>query len=125
MLPNSIISKLKKAKSQKECLKQAYEFLTSRYHGERLATYTRIYQLFYPTSVFWKRRGFIHCTTANNLLTILLVESGHFKKSDIRKKWTTIWIISPHQYLQVKVGKKWIDIDLWGKRFGDHSYGFH
>ena len=70
------------------------------------------------------------CTQQNYVLRLLLVKSGKFKDSEIRIKWTLVAYISPHQYLQVKVGKgNWVNVDMWGSSkgvpFGDYSHGFH
>ncbi len=114
-----VILELKKSHDQKECLEKVYALLTAKYHGERLKTYTKLFQLF-RKDIFWlwSRNGYLHCTNINYVAKILLVDSGFFQNSDIRLKWTFVWHISPHQYLQVKVGNQWINIDVWANAFG-------
>lgn len=132
-LPTEIqvtINDLKKSNTKEECLKQAYEIMNKKYRGYRIKTYTRLFDLF-TTDIkkLWSRSGFLHCTNINYVMRVLLIKSGHFQESDIRLKWTLIWYMSPHQYLQIKVANKWIDIDIWayayGIKFGDHAHGFH
>ncbi len=125
-----VAEQLKQSVSQKICLFNAYTILTEKYHGERLKTYTCLSDIFLrDIAVLWHKNGFLHCTNINYLLRVLLVKSGFFTESDIRLRWTHIWYISPHQYLQAKVGTEWIDVDVWayayGIRLGDKAHGFH
>jgi hypothetical protein len=124
-----IIQELKSKPNQKEALKCAYDFLCCKYKGERLKTIMKIYELFYfDLEVLWKKSGFLHCTNINKILEHLLISSGHFKKSDIKKRWTLIWYLSPHQFLQIKVGEEWVNVDVWaanfGVPFGKYAHGF-
>ena len=125
-----IVTKLKKSSNQEECLKLVYEILSAKYQGNRTKTYTNLCDVFMKnTNKLWKKSGFLHCTNMNFLARILLVKSGIFSENDIRLKWTQVWLISPHQYLQVKVGNSWKDVDIWarnfGIEFGDHAHGWH
>lgn len=127
----AIVEKLRRTSTKEECLQKAYDVLTAKYHGNRLKTYTRLWELF-PQSLgtIWKRKGFLHCTNFNRLLRFLLLQSGHFSDEHIRTCWTLIWYLSPHQYLQVNVGShRWIAVDVWahayGLRLGDYAHGFH
>ena len=104
--------------------------LTTKYRGYRLKTLTRIWEL-YESNVnrLWARNGFLHCSTLNYLMKILLVESDKFELEDIRFRWTQTNYLSPHQYMEVRVGDtRWIEVDLWGKaygvKFGKHAHGF-
>ena len=65
----------------------------------------------------------------NYLFMIFLVKSG-FDYKDINPKWTLVYYLSPHQYLNIKINKKKpINVDSWGKsygiKFGDYARGFH
>jgi hypothetical protein len=77
----------------------------------------------------WNRSGFLHCTNQNYLLALLLVKSRKFTENDIEPKWTLLWGLSPHQYLKVKVGDNYKNIDAWAARygigFGRYAHGFH
>ncbi|MCX6762092.1 MAG: hypothetical protein NTY33_04635 [Candidatus Moranbacteria bacterium] len=122
-----VILELKKSRDQKECLEKVYALLTAKYHGERLKTYTKLFQLF-RKDIFWlwNRIGYLHCTNINYVARILLVKSGFFEESDICLKWTLVWYVSPHQYLEVEVGDQWIVVDIWanafGIEFGDYAH---
>lgn len=125
------VSILKKSTNKETCLRTAYDILANKYHGNRLKTLTRLPELFVrDTDTLWKKKGFLHCTNINLLLEVLLMGSGHFHKKDIRRQWTLLWGVSPHQYLRVNVGKgKWLSVDIWAKTygiaFGDYAHGFH
>jgi hypothetical protein len=116
---SDVIASLRSCSSKNECLHCAYDVLTTRYHGDRLKTVGRLWQL-YPSSMssLWKRKGFLHCTNANRLLHFLLIESGHFTDHDIKLPWTIILPGSPHQYLRARIGKAWINVDIWAKAYG-------
>jgi hypothetical protein len=128
---NKVILKLKKSKNKRECLQNAYSILTRKYIGNRIKTYTCIFDLFYSNLYkIWSKSGFLHCNKINYLLRILLIKSGFFKESDIELKWTLLWYISPHQYLRIKIDDSHkINVDVWGKaykiKFGDYAHGFH
>lgn len=132
-LPKEIeefIHKLKKSKNKKQCIKKAYLFLSKRYRGYKLETYTKWYMIFDSNiNKIWSNPGFLHCTTLNYLIRILLIKSNFFKEEDIKLKWTMIKYISPHQYLEIRISKnEVINVDLWGKSyripFGDYAHGF-
>ncbi|PIR05407.1 hypothetical protein COV56_03025 [Candidatus Kuenenbacteria bacterium CG11_big_fil_rev_8_21_14_0_20_37_9] len=133
VLPNEmqkIINEIKKSLNKEECLKSAYKLLVAKYRGYRVMTYLKFFDVFkHDIGAFWSKNGFLHCTNINYVMRTLLVKSGFFTEDDIRLRWTQIWYISPHQYLQVKIDDKWINIDIWvhayGIKFGDHSHGFH
>lgn len=133
-MPNNmldVINNLKQSKNKIDCLHKAYDALTIRCQGHRWAAIVNFYNLFiYNPNKLWNKQKRIICTNMNNLMKILLVKSGFFKEADIKKKWTLVWFISPHQYLKVKIdNNKYINIDIWGKanniKFGDYAHGFH
>lgn len=126
-----IIQVLKATTSQEGCLRLAHETLISKYYGSRLKTYGRIYEIF-ETDVerLWSKSGFLHCHVLNYLLRILLIKSGWFSDDDIKLKYSLVWYISPHQYLQIKTKEnKVINVDIWsyiyGNKLGDYARGFH
>ena len=126
----AIVNELKQSPNQEACLRKAYNILITKYRGVRVKTYTRLFEAFTrDLGKLWRKNGFLHCTNINYVLRALLITSGWFKEADIRLVWTQIWLISPHQYLQVKVGEQWINIDIWayvyGIKFGDNAHGFH
>lgn len=121
-----VVDNLKaKSKTQEEYLKNAYSYITTHYKGGRFKT------LFYLRLVFADpfshRNGYIQCNVQNYLLRALLVKGGWFEEKDIQVK-TTILNFFTHQYLKVKVGKKWVDVDVHesykGVPLGTHSEWF-
>ncbi|NQV09054.1 hypothetical protein HQ529_04340 [Candidatus Woesearchaeota archaeon] len=123
------IEELKRLRNKKECLRKAYDVLTSKFYGERIKTYTRAYELFIlDIHKLWHRKGFMHCTHLNEMMRFLLVGSGFFKDKDIKKKWTILGYFSPHEYLKIKLDD-WMNVDIWaqhyGIRFGDYAHGIH
>ena len=125
-----IINEIKKSLNKEECLKNAYEILVAKHRGYRVMTYLKLFDVFkHDVKVLWGKNGFLHCTNINFLLRTILIRSDFFTDDEIRLRWTQIWYISPHQYLQVKVDDSWIDVDIWahahGIKFGDHAHGFH
>ena len=125
----AVVRRLKKTKSKEACLRMASEVLVRKYRGCLLYTYLNFLDLFAEVPKLWEKTGCLHCTNFGYLLRILLVKSGWFRQEDITDKWTLIWYISPHHYVEVKLGRnKKKDIDLWSKvygvRYGKHAHGF-
>jgi hypothetical protein len=129
-IEKSVIS-LCKLESKEKVLEKAYEIITTRYHGQKMATLIKAKSIFSAGAQdLWNRSGFLHCTNQNYLLTLLLIKSGHFTENDIRPKWTLLWGFSPHQYLRVKLSNnKFMDVDAWsaiyGIELGYHAHGLH
>ena len=61
--------------------------------------------------------GYMPCPQTNYLLRIFLVKSGWFKDEDIKRKHIFVNFV-PHQYLKVKIGDRWIDVDVGEKQRG-------
>ncbi len=127
---NAVIEELRKINDKELCLKKAYNIMIKKYHGERIRTYTRIFDIFsLNINSLWAKNGFLHCTSINYLLKTILIRTALFTEKDIKMKWTLVWYISPHQYLQVKINNKFINIDVWGRaygiEYGDYAHGFN
>lgn len=125
-----IINELKKALNKEECLKKVYKILIAKYSGNRIKTYTKLSDFFkHDINKLWGKSGFLHCTNINYVMRTLLIKSDFLKEDEIRLRWTLIWYITPHQYVQVKINDKWINVDVWansyGIKFGDNAHGFH
>jgi hypothetical protein len=122
---------LKSCKNQWDCLEKAHGIMAQKYHGEHFGTFLKFPKIFESDlEKMWSRSGFMHCHNLNFLMRILLVRSGFFQNDKIENKWTTIWLIFPHQYLRVKLKNgETTEVDVWGAahgiRLGDHAYGFH
>lgn len=124
------INEIKNSPSKEDCLRFVYDILVAKYHGSRVDTYTKLLNIFtHDIETLWNNSGFLHCSNINYIMRILLLKSGLFEENDIRFKWTLVWYISPHQYVQVRVNNSWINIDVWanfyGIKFGDYAHGWH
>lgn len=121
-------AKLAQTSSARECLEQAFSIVTSRYKGDRLHTVTNIYELVYPLRRLWRLNGHLLCTNLNRVLRDLLIQTQWYEVSDVRYRWTAIWLFSPHQYVQVYIDDDWVDVDVWGYAYGvplgEYSSGF-
>ncbi len=133
-MPNTFeeaVNILKTCNNKEECVEKAYELVTRKYRGYRIKTYTNLFSIFLnDIEKLWRRTGFMHCTQINSVIEQLLIASGHFTNGDIRKRWTQIWLFSPHQFLQIQINNnKWINVDAWSHPFGislgDYAHGFH
>jgi len=91
-------------------LARAYGFVTAKYWGSRVKTLTHFWLAF--TDPVGQPPGFMHCTGQNYLLRLILVKSGRFQESDIKIKVVPLNLFI-HQYLQVKLGDRWVDVDPW------------
>jgi len=119
-----IIDRLKsKTNSPKEFLKLAYEYLGSKYRSERFNTALNFHYLFKSLDEIWRMKGFMPCTQSSFLLRIFLIRGGFFREEDIKRKHEFVNFIL-HQYLQVKIGNKWIDVDV-GEKQGGMPLGKH
>jgi hypothetical protein len=115
---HKIISIKKKSKGKKEFLLRAFRFLTKKYHGRSTTYLTAPEQLFMrKPSKIWKLSGAIPCMTLNHLLRIFLRKSKLFSEKEIKLKHS-FHKGNIHQHMQVKLGKKWIDVDPWSKKHG-------
>ncbi|MDE2311661.1 MAG: hypothetical protein KGJ93_01030 [Patescibacteria group bacterium] len=79
-------------------------------------------------SEIWNTQDFIYCTGMNYLAAALLVNGKYFKPQDIKVRHVFVNFFI-HQYLQVRVGEKWVDFDpagtgIRGKPLGTHLAGF-
>jgi len=72
----------------------------------------------------WQTKDFIYCTAINYVIFVMLAGSKYFKESDVRTRHVFVNFVI-HQYLQVRVGEQWIDVDpagtgIRGKPLGNH-----
>ncbi|HET9946541.1 MAG TPA: hypothetical protein VFQ63_00610 [Patescibacteria group bacterium] len=121
-----VIEKLtKESSSQEEFLKKAYDYITTTYEGGRFKTFVYFYYPF--LNPFRFEKGFAQCNIQNYLLRTLLVRSKFFTEEDIRVRVVFLNFFT-HQYLQVRVGDTWLDIDPHahsiGISFGKRAFLF-
>ena len=126
-----LAKRLSNSIDRKDCLEKIYNLLGNKYRGYRIKTLIHSFDFFTDDlDSVWSKTGFLHCMTLNYLMRVLLIKSGFFTKEDVEQRWTTIWLFSPHQYLQVKIDKnEIINVDLWGKTYGvplgNYAHGFN
>lgn len=96
-------------------LRKAYAYITARYQGSRLKTFTRFWVAFLDPLRL--RPGYAPCTTQNYLLRLLLVRSGRFSEGDMEVRVVLLNGFI-HQYLRVHVNGAWVDADPWSASLG-------
>lgn len=106
-----------KANSKNEFLELTYDFIGDKYKTGRLNVILRFNYLFKPVEKIWQASGFMPCTQNNFLMRIFLIKSGFFKENEVKRKHS-FFNFNIHQYLQVNLGGKWIDIDVGEKQRG-------
>ncbi len=115
----------KKAKTDLEFVKLAYEYITGRFYVSRLLSLLRVYYAWRDPFSF--EVGHVQCTILNYLLRMMLVRSGRFKEEDIRVETVpfNMWV---HQYLELNVNNELIYVDPGGKslgrKFGERAIWF-
>ena len=122
-----------RATDQRSYLEAAFELVMdkneSQWHHSRLKAALRIPRAFVSNlSEIWETNDFIYCTGINYLVSALLVNSKYFKPEDIEVKHVFVNMFI-HQYLKVRVGNAWVDVDpagtgIRGKPLGTHLAGF-
>lgn len=127
---NKITTELRDLETKEQVLQRVYSIITTRYRGGRFHTLLKIFDLFSSSAQdLWNRTGFMHCTNQNFLMTLLLVKSGKFQESDIKRRWTLYLGLTPHQYLDIKIEKGWVKVDAWSSAYGidigDYAHWFH
>lgn len=110
------------AENDEDYLHRAFDYVTDKYHGSRYKTITLFWYAW--RDPLTAPQGFMHCTGVNYILRTLLVKSGRFTEHDIQIKTITTNLFI-HQYLKVRLGDEWIDLDPWahftGVPFGKKS----
>jgi hypothetical protein len=95
-------------------LKNAFNFVLSRWYAVRHKAVTNFPKLFRKDlKAIWHEPGYAHCSTSNFILYTLLANSKFFKASDVKVRHVFVNMIV-HQYLQVRVGKTWVNVDPAG-----------
>ncbi len=118
-----------KSQNQRDFLQGVYEAVLSKTLNQW--KHTRFKAAFYVPKLFvkdlteiWQTKGFIYCNTINFVGFSMLVNSKFFTTKDIIVKYVFLNFVL-HQYLQVKVGEKWIDFDPAGSGIRNGKLGTH
>ncbi|MEK7155354.1 MAG: hypothetical protein AAB734_00585 [Patescibacteria group bacterium] len=119
VVPESLMDTISKIDGESvdkhDFLRRCYEHVTKKYYGSRVKTVTHFWTAFKnPVN---QSPGFMPCTNQNYLLRLMLVKSGRFQESDIKVKVIPLNLFV-HQYLRVRVGGEWIDVDPWSSFIG-------
>lgn len=122
-----------KANNAEEFLSLTYNYLGQKYSYQsrpffrRFKIFPNFQTLFISLNDLYQRRGFMHCTQLNFLLRLFLVKSGFFKEEDIKLKYIFVNFFI-HQYAQVYLNNRWIDVDIFdysnGLKIGEHLKTF-
>lgn len=122
-----------RATDQRSYLEAAYELVMEKnknqWHHTRFQAAFKFHRAFVKDlSEIWETKDFIYCTAINYLMAAFLVHSKYFKPGDIRVRHVFVNMFI-HQYLQVNVNAKWVDVDpagtgIRGKPLGTHLAGF-
>lgn len=107
------------SKTDLEYLKGTYDFLTSKYRGDRSKTITKFWYVFEDPFSF--ESGYIPCVVFNYLVRVMLVKSDRFREEDVKVVVIPFNFVV-HQYLKVKIDNCWIDIDP-GAKYRGISFG--
>jgi hypothetical protein len=123
-----VVNQLKR-KSKIDIIKGAYDVVTTKFTSSNWKTYTHLPEIIQrDTNRLWNR-NFLYCTHQNFLIRLILIKTGKFKERDIKLKRGLAHWLSPHQWLRIKVGNKWTDVDAWGRSygvpFGKNAHGFN
>ncbi len=121
IIPASLLEKISEiknqAKTQEQFLNLTYDYLGSKFRTGRFNTIIKFNYLFKSVEQAWRLEGFMPCTISNYIFKAFLVKSGWFKDSDIKRRHVFFNFIL-HQYLIVKLGDKWLDVDVGEKQRG-------
>lgn len=124
-LQQAIDTLTKEAKSKRDVLEKAYNYIVSKYYGEHSQLLVQLDKAY--GDILNKPAGFLPCTGHSFLLRTMLVKSGKFTEDEIKVK-TFPYKLFIHQYIDVKIDGQWIHVDPWahfmGKRIGDRLYMF-
>ncbi|MFH1326908.1 MAG: hypothetical protein ABIH59_02165 [archaeon] len=95
-----------KGKTKKQTLDKIWKFVTNKYVGEpekfKLLIIPRLFRINID-KLLDEKNYFAACHIQNKIIETLLINSGDFKKQDIKRRYyVTIWL-TIHQYLVVKV----------------------
>jgi len=118
-----------KSADQQSYLQAVYGLVMKKtfeqWRHSRFKAATRLHRLaIKDLKEIWLTRDFIYCGPINFVVFVLLVKSKYFTEKDIKVKHVFLNFV-PHQYLQVKVGGKWVDVDPAGSGIRRRPLGTH
>lgn len=128
-LPTEVRQKIteleQQSTDQKSYLEVVYKSVLGRWQHSRFQAAIQLPKLFKKDlSEIWHCQGFIYCHTINFIVYTLLANSKFFKAEDVKIRHVFLNFV-PHQYLQVRVGGQWIDVDPAGAGIRGFGLGRH
>ena len=104
--------------SELDYIQKSYHFVADRFSRVNKCWLKFPWRNMFFTNI-WKMKGFgLPCHVQNILFQRILRK--RLKRKDIRT--LTTWALKKsmliHFYSQVKMGDKWVDVDVWGKKWG-------
>ncbi len=118
---SSLIKKIArqiKGKNKEETLKNAYFYVINHFSNEKYLLVLNFWKISYMNvDKLLRKKQFVHCTVQNNVLINILVNTGLFKESDFKRKWTITNFGAIHQYVVADIKGKKIKIDTFIRIF--------
>jgi len=110
-------------------LQAVYDFIMEKnriqWKHSRFLAGTRLDRLFVKElKEIWDSQDFVYCQAINFVVFTLLANSKFFKAGDIKVQHTFLNFVL-HQYLKVKVGDNWMDVDPAGSGIRGFGIGHH
>jgi hypothetical protein len=118
-----------KSHDQMSYLQAVYDFVTDKtinqWKHTRFKSATNFSRGFInDLEEIWESEGFVYCTAINFVAYTLIANSKFFKVEDVKVRHVFLNFIT-HQYLQVRVGGKWMDFDPAGSGIRGGGLGTH
>jgi len=124
-VPLDLWEKIKsnKSESKLDYLKYIYDEIGNKYTSRPRYYLREPFNKFFETNVseIWEGTPDRPSTIQNYMLKLILIKSGRFIESDI-VIINTYCVITPHQYLKVRLDKEWVNVDLWDRE-KPHEFG--
>jgi hypothetical protein len=136
-IKNAVTELENKSYNQMSYLQSVYNSVLGRWQHSRFKAAVLLPKLFKSDlNKIWHTKGFVYCTTINFVVYVLLANSKYFsagggsasggKETDEFVKVKHVFLnFVPHQYLQVRVGAKWLDVDPAGAGIRGFGLGHH
>ncbi|MBT3398241.1 hypothetical protein HOA55_05255 [archaeon] len=114
------LSKKLKSKSKDKTLKNIYDYVTKNYTGSeeryKLMNYPKLFKSNVDENLRTPHQ-FLACHLQNLIIITLLLNTGQFSATDIKRKETITHFLTIHQHLTINTGKKKYKIDPFFKIF--------
>ena len=129
LMPEGMQAKLKELEAgsngPEEFLQAVYAFCQKKWQHNRFSVVVYLPKIFRrDINRIWQDNGFVHCNTMNFMANTLISNSKFFQPEDVRVRHVFLNFV-PHQYLQVKLGEKWLDFDPAGAGIRNRPLGVH